>query len=175
MEYADLHRDERCERNERWAFDPLTPAEQAEYDDGVEAGADSAEGDQPPELADTPYGAGWRAGHDAARRMASDAADQAEAEIAEALGIGSPADDDRLAGLHADAADAIQGGHASLMAPGTTPANPTTHYCRGAQDNAPLPADDRVCRWCGRTGGELRETWERNRLPVALIGAGRVR
>ena len=75
---------------ERMAFDPLTAAEQAEYDEGYEAGADSVEGDQPPAPADDPYGAGWREGNAARRKLASERADQAEAELAEALAPRQP-------------------------------------------------------------------------------------
>ena len=72
---------------ERWAFDPLTAAEQAAYDEGYEAGADSVEGDQPPASADDPYGAGWREGNAARRKLSSARADQVEAEIDAGLGL----------------------------------------------------------------------------------------
>ena len=63
----------------------LTHAERDEWASGYEAGL-ALEGDQPPAPADTPHGAGWRDGNIEARKLASAAADRADAEIDAALG-----------------------------------------------------------------------------------------
>ena len=61
--------------------------ERREREDGYEAGASSHDGDECPAAADTPFARGWLEGHQAARQLATAAADQAEDELAAALGL----------------------------------------------------------------------------------------
>ena len=129
-------------------YQTMTRADRAEFDAGYEDGMESFEGAVPPSQLDEPYGAGWLEGNRERARLASDRADASEAEIAAALGLPLDMDDP---------------GEPEHPAPGVS------HWCRPVQDNVPMPADDRLCRWCGLYGHEIRAAAAPEPKPAAVL------